>query len=492
MSRGLDGDVTTLARRIAELGAGQRSRVFKLSWWSDRMLDWAMARPDFKAQLFRFVDVFPALHGDDDVAAHLGDYFAGIAIPKALDLGIYAADHLPFGHAIEARVARRNIAQMAEQFIIGQTPAEAVAGLERLWRQGSAATCDLLGEKTLVAAEADRYAARVVELLTTLSASAVRWAPDDLLERDDLGVVPRVNVSVKATALAAHLSPLAADVGIAEAKDRLRPIFNLARDLGAFVYVDMEHFDVKDLTLRVFRELLDEDGMHAVRAGIVIQAYLRDARDDIAGLIAWSSGRAEPITVRLVKGAYWDTETVQARAEGWPASVFEHKVETDASYERCVRLLHDHHGEVRAAFASHNLRSLAYSITYGRSLGIPDNGFEIQMLHGMAEPIQAAIRRLGLRLRVYAPVGELVPGMAYLVRRLLENTSNDSFVRHRFAEGRDLDELLAPPAVDHLPDAATPTRREPTDDDAPGAYRPEPVAEWRRGPVRDAMRAAVT
>ena len=78
--------------------------------------------------------------------------------------------------------------------------------------------------------------------------------------------------------------------------------------------------------------------------------------------------------------------------------------------------------EVRAAFGSHNLRSLAYAVVWARALGIPDHGYEIQMLYGMALPVQAALRRLGLRLRVYAPVGELVPGMAYLVRRLLEKT----------------------------------------------------------------------
>ena len=102
---------------------------------------------------------------------------------------------------------------------------------------------------------------------------------------------------------------------------------------------------------------------------------------------------------------------------------------------------------MRAGFGSHNLRSLAYAIAAGRKPGIPDNGYEIQLLYGMAEPVHEAIRRLGLRLRVYAPMGELVPGMAYLVRRLLENTSQESFVRHRFAEGKDLDKLLAEPKL---------------------------------------------
>jgi RHH-type proline utilization regulon transcriptional repressor/proline dehydrogenase/delta 1-pyrroline-5-carboxylate dehydrogenase len=484
MASDIERETVALARRIAELGAGERSRVFNMSWWSDRVMDWAMARPEFKTQLFRFVDVFPAMAGDEDVARHLGEYFDGVGVPKALDLGIDIAHRVPLGARVEARVARRNIRRMAEQFIVGADPAAATEGLERLWRTGSAATVDLLGEKTVVAAEADRYAARVHELLAALGDAATLWAPDDHLERDDLGPLPRVNVSVKPTALATHYEPLSADEGVASAKRRLRPILRDAQARGAFVHIDMEHYDAKELTLRVFRELLSEDEFADVAAGIVIQAYLRDSRDDLADLIAWSSGRRQPITVRLVKGAYWDAESIHSRAEGWPVPVYLDKAETDANYERCTRLLHDHHGSVRAAFGSHNLRSLAHAIAYARKRGIPDTGYEIQMLYGMAEPMHAAIRKLGLRLRVYAPVGELVPGMAYLVRRLLENTSNESFVRLRFAEGRELDDLLAAPQVDEVPPATFAPPRTATDPADPAPYAPEPVAEWRRSSTR--------
>jgi RHH-type proline utilization regulon transcriptional repressor/proline dehydrogenase/delta 1-pyrroline-5-carboxylate dehydrogenase len=253
----------------------------------------------------------------------------------------------------------------------------------------------------------------------------------------------------------------------------------------------MEHYDVKDLTLQLFRELLDEPELAHLDAGVVVQAYLKDSWDDLAAIVAWSASRPRPVGVRLVKGAYWDAETITSRAEGWPVPVFSLKDETDANYERCTRLLHDHHGEVRAAFASHNLRSLAYAITYARTKGIPDSGYEIQMLYGMAEPVHAAIRRLGLRLRVYAPVGDLVPGMAYLVRRLLENTSNESFVRHRFTEGRALDELLLPPAVDAIPRPEPPRRGATTDPRAPGPYHHEPHGEFRRAAPRAALASAV-
>ncbi len=497
MARAFDDEVTALAKRIAELGSGEQARVYRMSWWSDRMLGWAMSHPSFKTQLFRFVDVFPATNSDADVLRHVREYFDGADVPRALDLGVGLADRLPFGGSMTASVARRNIRRMAEQFIVGTGPDDAVDGLHQLWRRGSGFVVDLLGEKTVTEAEADRYAGRMVELVTSLLAASAAWAPDDHLERDDIGRLPRVAVSIKPTALATHYGPLTRDDGLASAKARLRPILKLCADQGAYVWFDMEAYDAKDLTLQLFRDLLDEPELASLDGGCVIQAYTRDARDDLADLIAWSAARVgagrPPVGVRLVKGAYWDAETIAAHAAGWPSPVFERKAETDANYERCTRLLHDHHGEVRAAFASHNLRSLAYAVTYGRSIGIPDTGYELQMLYGMAEPIHAAIRRLGLRLRVYAPVGELVPGMAYLVRRLLENTSNDSFVRMRFSEDRDLDELVAAPSVseDQLPGPPRPVRRPATDASRPPAYWPEPVAEWRRGPVRAEMGAAV-
>jgi len=488
----LDQATTALAHQLAELGDGERSSIVRSSWWSERMLDWAMSHPSFKAQLFRFVDVFPATIGDDDVMRHLEEYLHGPDAPKLLDIGLGAAGHIPMGKAAAAGVARHSISRVARQFIVGDSPAAAVVGLRRRWEQGQAFTVDLLGEKTVTDADADRYAARVHELLSTLLDATVDWPRNERLESDDLGPLARVNISVKPTALAARYAPLSQVVALAEAKVRLRPILVAAAAGGAYVHFDAEHYDVKNLTLQLFRELLSEPELAGLDAGVVIQAYLKDARNDLADLIAWSSSRSRPITVRLVKGAYWDTETVQAEAEGWPVPVFSDKVQTDANYERCARLLHDHHGEVRAAFGTHNLRSLAYAVTYARSRGIPDNGYEIQLLHGMAESLHGAVCAQGLRVRVYSPVGELVPGMAYLVRRLLENTANESFVRRRSVEGADLDVLLAPPTVDLLPPAASAAPlRPPTEAAAPAPYRPEPVAEWRRGSARASMAAAV-
>ena len=187
---------------------------------------------------------------------------------------------------------------------------------------------------------------------------------------------------------------------------------------------------------------------------MVVQAYLRDAEDDIRGLIDWARERERVVTVRLVKGAYWDYETVQAAQEGWPPPVFTHKPDSDVMYERITRIMLEHPGQIRSAFASHNVRSLANAIATAEALGLPKDAYELQMLHGMGEPIKAAIRKLGLRLREYAPVGDLIPGMAYFVRRLLENTANESFLRLTFAEGEDRDRLIRAPRPSLDVDAA--------------------------------------
>src|SRR5919106_1538007 len=161
----LEREVQRLAREIASGGKGEHARVFRLSRWTDRMLDWAMGHAAFKTQLFRFVDVFPSCRDDADVLRHLDEYFHDIAVPRALDLGIDVAEHVPLGAHLSARVARREIIRMARQFIAGATPAAALPRLEALWKRGEAATVDLLGEQTVTTAEADRYAARVDELL---------------------------------------------------------------------------------------------------------------------------------------------------------------------------------------------------------------------------------------------------------------------------------------------------------------------------------------
>ena len=149
--------------------------------------------------------------------------------------------------------------------------------------------------------------------------------------------------------------------------------------------------------------------------------------------------------LRLVKGAYWDYETVVNRQKGWPVPVFLKKEETDSNYEDLTRILLENIEYVRPAIASHNIRSISHAIAVADSIKLPSGAFEFQMIFGMAEPIRSALKNMNFRVRSYTPIGELIPGMAYLIRRLLENTSNQSFLRKSFSDQVALDELLKPP-----------------------------------------------
>jgi RHH-type proline utilization regulon transcriptional repressor/proline dehydrogenase/delta 1-pyrroline-5-carboxylate dehydrogenase len=177
-----------------------------------------------------------------------------------------------------------------------------------------------------------------------------------------------------------------------------------------------------------------------------LQAYLRDAEQDVRELIRWARRHKRRVGVRLVKGAYWDSEVAWAQQKNWPVPVFLDKGETDASYERLSRLLLENHDVIDAAFGSHNLRSLAHAIVAAKMIGVPWGGYEMQMLYGMAEPVRQAIIEHGERVRVYLPVGDLLPGMSYLIRRLMENTSNTSFLRQTYADRKDIASLIKAPA----------------------------------------------
>jgi len=221
-------DVQALARRIAEAGGEENTPLFRGSWASERLLDWAMARGAFKTQLFRFVDVFrPA--GTTTTSCATSGVLRGRRHARPPAPGAQRRGPPAVRAGVSAATARRNIHRMARQFIAGQTAAEALPALEELWRLGEASTVDLLGEKTLTSAEADRYAARVGEVLERLAGATATWPAQPILEEDPWGPMPRVNISVKATALAPRFGPLTRAEGLEEARARLRPLLLRAR-----------------------------------------------------------------------------------------------------------------------------------------------------------------------------------------------------------------------------------------------------------------------
>jgi RHH-type proline utilization regulon transcriptional repressor/proline dehydrogenase/delta 1-pyrroline-5-carboxylate dehydrogenase len=180
---------------------------------------------------------------------------------------------------------------------------------------------------------------------------------------------------------------------------------------------------------------------------MVVQAYAKNSEFLINDLLKFAHNRSTPIAIRLVKGAYWDAETIGAKANGWESPLFAHKESSDANFEKLTRLLIDNHNLVLPAIASHNVRSLSHACIYAAHKGLTNADFELQMLYGMADPIAKAFTSLGYLVRLYSPIGLLIPGMGYLVRRLLENTSNESFLRHTFFDKENIDQLLRKPLM---------------------------------------------
>ena len=439
-----------------EIAAGQaaagRSRTRVLE---DRGMELLSRDPALKAALFRLVDVAPACAGPRELAAHLAALLGEVERPLApggASPGRFARTVVPLARRVSIRPATRRavggvagvaVHRMAKRFIVGAGPAEAVPALRALWDGGAAASVDLLGEATVTAAEADRYAQRCDEALRTLAEAARAWPSRPRLEADSHGPIPRVNLSVKVTALTARVRADAPELGIRDAADRLRGLLRTARDIGAHLHVDMESMDSRDLITELVIDLLHEpEFKDGPSAGIVLQAYLRDADEQLDQLLGGyvSAARSTPLTIRLVKGAYWEHETVEAHQNGWTPPVFEAKVESDRNFERLTRRLLGARELVRPAIASHNVRSIAHALAYA-----PDTrDVELQVLRGLGDDLQQALAGMDLRVRTYCPVGDLVAGMSYLVRRLLENTSNDSFLLSR-SRGQELDTLLAAP-----------------------------------------------
>ncbi len=437
-------EIEQLGREIFDLIDRDRRapRLFGKKDFYGRLMEWAMRDPVFKTQMFRFVDVLPTLTSSGDVLKHMAEYLSSVKTPAS---GVLRGT-LAFGRllpAMPAHLIRQNVLAMANIFICGRDGRAAFPNLRRIWGEGVRFTVDILGEAVVSDREADGFTARYIELLDFLAAGTRAWKAEGSLA---VGEPPFVNVSVKISALSARVQSADPDASIETIMQRLKRIAARADQVGASINLDMEHYGLKELTLDLFRKLSNEpDLANSPHHGFVIQAYLRDSFADTEKMLSWARHEGRQFTIRLVKGAYWDFEKVMAAQKTWEVPVYLSKSETDANYERITRLLLDNRALVYPAFASHNVRSIAHAATYARKLGISSGDFEFQMLYGMATPVRRALVKLGYRVREYCPIGELVPGMAYLVRRLLENTSNEGFLRAKFSANRSVTELLADP-----------------------------------------------
>src|SRR5204862_1634246 len=260
---------------------------------------------------------------------------------------------------ISGRMLRWNVSGMAHQFIAGKNPDDVMATLRKRRSQKIGFTVDLLGEAVVSEAEADEYAARYQDLLEKLAHETKNWT-DPLGSNSEL--FPVVNLSVKISALYSQMNPADPADAIAHLGPKLRPLLRRAKELGAFVNFDMESYAHKNATLELFKTLFTESEFRDwPQIGIVIQAYLRDAEDDLRDLLDWGRARGNRIAVRPVKGAYWDFEKIKSRQNGWACPVFLQKPESDLNFELLTRILLENESTITAAFGSHNVRSIAHA-----------------------------------------------------------------------------------------------------------------------------------
>jgi RHH-type proline utilization regulon transcriptional repressor/proline dehydrogenase/delta 1-pyrroline-5-carboxylate dehydrogenase len=486
----LERDVQRLGRALHQRLRGKTPGPFETAYWRGLLLDWAMRDPALKTDLFRLVDALPALSTSGQIARHAREYLlaGGRKLPTGLGLALRATEN-PLAASISAFVIKQNVRRMAERFIVGQDARHARSKLNKLWDQGFGFTVDLLGEATVNATESEAYARRYADLIEFLPGETARWKANGILDHGPAGPIPRANISLKLSAMDHLLDPADPDGGVERLLTRVRPLLLRAKELSSFINFDLEQWNLHEITYRLFeRVALDPEFAAWPHLGIVVQAYLKTAGDDLDRLLALGAKRGVPLTVRLVKGAYWDYEVVQAGLHGYSCPVFTQKGQTDANYERLARRLLDHRATIEAAFGTHNLRTLCVALAHAESLGLKPGAFELQMLFGMAEPERDLLRDLGHRVRLYAPVGDLLTGMAYLVRRLLENTANSSFLRLSHHEHADIGELLARP--EPPPDALSEPVRDWTRDlHAP--FRNCPLADFTSAETRAAFLAAV-
>ena len=467
-------------REIFSLVGEEVPSLFDRQRWTGKMMEWAMKDEQVKLQLFRFVDVLPCLKTDDLVMRVLNEYFRDLqSTPILRGIGLLSRTGLI--PRIGGKLIRKNVTAMARQFIAGTDPEDALPTLEGLRGEGLAISVDLLGEEVLSDAEAAVYTGRYLDLLRLLVPRARTWQDAAMLDRDAHGSLPRVDVSLKVSSFNPQLDPANWEGSVEATRTGVRPVLQAARDLGASITFDMESYYFKDLTLAIFLAALEEFADYPF-GGIALQAYLKDTKDDLLHLIAWARHHRRRIGIRLTKGAYWDYETVIARQLGWPIPVLTEKARTDLQFEELATILLENTEYVRPAFATHNVRSISHAIALADSLKLPRDAFEFQMIYGMAEPIRTALRRMGFRLRVYTPIGELIPGMAYLIRRLLENTSNESFLRKSFSEATSPEALTRRP----MPSAAA----EP-EEPLGNSFANEPLTDFSKDRNRKSMHDAL-
>ncbi|MBB3936645.1 trifunctional transcriptional regulator/proline dehydrogenase/L-glutamate gamma-semialdehyde dehydrogenase [Aureimonas phyllosphaerae] len=327
---------------------------------------------------------------------------------------------------------------MGEQFVTGETIEEALKRSKPLEARGFRYSYDMLGEAATTAADAQRYYRDYENAIHAIGkASAGR------------GVIEGPGISIKLSALHPRYARAQASRVMTELLPRVKALALIAKRYDIGLNIDAEEADRLELSLDLLEALALDPALKAWNGlGFVVQAYGKRCPFVIDWIIDLARRAERRIMVRLVKGAYWDAEIKRAQVDGLKGfPVYTRKVHTDVAYVACARKLLAARDVVFPQFATHNAQTLAAIYHLAGQDAAPD-AYEFQCLHGMGEPLYDEVvgsEKLGRPARIYAPVGTHETLLAYLVRRLLENGANSSFVNRISDPKVSVDALIADP-----------------------------------------------
>ncbi|MFM8747421.1 MAG: bifunctional proline dehydrogenase/L-glutamate gamma-semialdehyde dehydrogenase PutA [Aestuariivirga sp.] len=400
---------------------------------------------------------------------------------RFVDLGRIAGSDAPSylrrlvtrsGEPIVRNAMKQAMRIMGKQFVLGRTIGEALAVAAPLEAEGYRFSYDMLGEAAFTGADAERYFESYRNALASVGRNS-----------KGADVFARASISVKLSALHPRYEEKQEARVMAELLPRVASLAAEARALDVGLTVDAEEVNRLDLSLELFGSLCQDPRLQGWNGlGLAVQAYSKRARPVLQWLAGVAGATGRVIPVRLVKGAYWDTEIKRAQEQGFAGyPLFTRKVSTDVSYLACARYLLSRRDVFYPQFATHNAHTLAaVSVLAGN-----DRRFEFQRLHGMGQALYEQVvgkDRMNQPCRIYAPVGSHEDLLAYLVRRLLENGANTSFVNRLADDEAPIAEIIADPVMEVAKLAAIPHPKIPLPRDIfPGRVNSQGLPLWDDG-----------
>ncbi len=436
--KNIEGDVDVTINKLIEQVSSYRPTIF------EKFTDWGLSLTAsfalLRIHLLKFIAILPSmefdrtgkevkrilieslrrLFSDNNLSKSLSKKGQQSAIPGYVEFLCQAIYYTAIitPATILSQLVRGAVKMMARRFIAGESIETANKALTNLFNTKREVTLDQLGELVVSEKEADKYCDEVIKLIRGFSIHVPRGAKNG-------ANINRAHVSIKVSALCSDFKPHAEDYTYSLVGPRLAKILLAAKAEDVFINVDSEHYDFRDIVFKIYKRVLLETPELAdfSHTGIVLQAYLRDASNHLDDILELAKMRKICMPIRIVKGAYWDAETVHADVHSCDAPEFLNKEETDIHYRQLIIKILESHPHLQLVVASHNFADHSFSEVVREKFFNHTPIIEHQCLDMTYEALSTGMAKMGWPVRNYVPVGSLLVGMAYLVRRIMENSS---------------------------------------------------------------------